>query len=93
MEFDFSLIQNLAIGGVALVPVIIGLVALLKKFAWFKPEYAPYAAGGLSVVAYIAVKVLEAYPEYVVYAEPVAFCVLLFLVVSGTYQLGKTNGK
>jgi hypothetical protein len=91
MEFDFSLISDLAIGGVALVPVIIGIVSILKKFAWFKSDYAPYAAATLSVIGYVAVKVLEAYPVFIAYAEPVAYSVFLFLVVSGAYQLSKSR--
>lgn len=93
MELDFSLIQDLAIGGVALVPIIIGLVSLLKRLGWLGDgdKYAPYAAGVLSVAAYSAVEALRVYPQFVEYAAPVATAVYIFLVVSGVYQLAKTN--
>lgn len=91
MDFNFNLIKDLAIGGTALVPIIIGVISLLKKFTWFTDEYAPYAAGGLSVLAYGVVKLLEVYPQYMTVAEPVAFSVYLFLVVSGSYQLFKVS--
>lgn len=95
MELDFSLIQDLAIGGVALVPIIIGLVSLLKRFGWLgaDDQYAPYAAGALSVAAYGAVEALRLYPQFLAYAVPVTTAVFIFLVVSGVYQLAKTNSK
>lgn len=91
MDFDLSIINDLMIGGTALVPIIIGVVALLKKVPQFKAEYAPYAAGVLAVLSYVAVSILQAYPEYIQYAEPVAYSVYIFLVVSGVVQLAKTG--
>ena len=91
MDFDLSLINDLVIGGTALVPIIIGVVALLKKLPQFKPEYAPYAAGVLAVASYGAVSFLQAFPQYLVIAEPVAYSVYLFLVVSGVVQLSKSG--
>lgn len=93
MNFDFSLIANLTIGGVAAVPIIIGLVALLKRLQWLGEgdKYAPYAAGALSVVAYGVVELLKVYPDFLTYATPIATAVYIFLVVSGVYQVAKTN--
>jgi hypothetical protein len=93
MELDFSIISDLAIGSVAIVPIIIGLVALAKKMAWIADDKAPYLAGFLSVVGFVAVEVLKVYPQFMTVAEPVATAVFIFLVVSGTYQLSKTNKK
>lgn len=88
---DFSVIQDLAIGGTALVPLIIGLVALAKRLQWINDANAPYLAGILSVVGYVAVELLKVYPQFMVVAAPVATSVYIFLVVSGVYQLGKTS--
>lgn len=88
---DFSVISDLAIGGTALVPLIIGLVTLSKKVKFINDTYAPYLAGALSVAGYGATELLVVYPQYMAIAEPVAYSVYIFLVVSGVYQLGKTN--
>lgn len=91
MDYDFNLLANLTIGGTAAVPLIIGIVALLKQLKWLGPDdkYAPYAAGGLAVVAYVVVELLKVYPAFITYASPIAASVYIFLVVSGVYKLAK----
>jgi len=91
MEFDFSVIQDLAIGTTALVPIIIGLVTLAKRTGLIQDQNAPYLAGGLSVIGYVAALLLQQFPQWVVIAEPIAYSVYIFLVVSGVYQLSKTS--
>lgn len=92
MDFDLSIINDLMIGGVAIVPIIIGVVALLKKIPQFKPGYAPYAAGALAAVSYVVVTyLLPLYPQIMTFAEPAAYSVYIFLIVSGVVQLSKTS--
>jgi len=93
MDIDFSLIQNLSIGAVAWVPLIVGLVALAKHFQWIADENARYLAGALSAGAYGLDRLLLAYPQYLAVAEPVAQSVFIFLVVAGFYQLTKATKK
>ena len=84
------LIGNLTIGGIPLVGIIIGLVALGKKLGVPK-KYAPYVNGALSVAAYLAVSFLQQYPAYTEIAKVVVFATAIFLVSSGVYQLSKTS--
>jgi len=91
MDFDLSLIENLSIGAVAWVPLIVGLVALAKHLNWVANENARYLAAGLSAVAYGLDRLLAIYPAYMAVVEPVANMVFISLVVAGFYQLGKTK--
>lgn len=84
------LLGNLTIGGAPLVPVVIGLVSLAKRVG-MPGKYAPYLNGGLSVVAYLAVTLLQKYPAYMQMASVITLAITLFLVSSGVYQLSKTS--
>lgn len=87
---DLSLIQDIMIGGIALAPLVVGLVALAKKLG-LPDEYAPWANGTLAVVAVMASKVMEMYPQYTEYFVVAATAVMVFLSASGIYQFGKTT--
>lgn len=89
---DYTLIWDLAIGNVAIVPVIIGLVSLAKK-AGMPTKYAPFLAGALGMLGFGLVRFLQFYPGFVETAQYVGNGVLIFLVTSGVYQLSKTDKK
>ena len=88
MEF----LEGIMIGGIALAPLVVGLVALAKKLG-MPDKYAPWANGTLAVVAVIGAQVLQLYPDYTVYFVMVATAVMTFLSASGVYQFGKTTIK
>jgi hypothetical protein len=91
MENEISvLIGNLTVGGIPLVGIIIGLVALGKLLGVPK-QYAPYLNGALSVMAYLVVGFLQQYPVYTEITKVVVFATAIFLASSGVYQLSKTG--
>ena len=85
-----ELIEGIVIGGVALAPFVVGLVALAKKLG-LPEQYAPWANGALAAAAVMAAKVMELYPQYTEYFVIVATVVMVFLSASGVHQFGKTN--
>jgi hypothetical protein len=87
---DLSLIADLTIGGVAIAPLIVGLVNLAKR-AGLPASYAPYLNGVLAVAGYLLVQYIAAHPDLLQTAQIVAVSVLIFLTASGMHQLGKTS--
>ena len=85
-----ELIEGIMIGGIALAPLVVGLVALAKKIG-LPDEYAPWANGGLVVVAVVGAKMMELYPQYTDYFVLAATAVMVFLSASGVYQFSKTT--
>jgi len=87
-----ELLQGIVIGGIAIAPLVVGLVALAKRLG-LPDQYAPWANGSLAVLAVIAAKVLELYPQYTEYFTIVATAVMVFLSASGVYQFSRTAKK
>jgi hypothetical protein len=79
---------NLVVGGIVLVPIVVGLVQFLK-YMGLPTKYAPLANAILVVLAVILVLVTQAYPEIV---EPVSIVLtglVLFLANCGFYETVK----
>lgn len=89
---DLANLPDLVIGGVALAPLIVAIVAQAKKLG-LPIDYAPYLTGLLSVGGYFAVKLIEIYPWLAQGAEWAATAVVIFMVTSGFYQLQKIAPK
>lgn len=85
---DLSILENLKIGGVEWAAIIIGLVELAKAQG-LTTDKARYLAGGLAAVAVGVNHLLSIYPVYMDVAQPLAQITIVFLVVSGFYQLVK----
>jgi len=85
-----EIINGIIIGGIAIAPIVVGLVALAKKIG-MPAEYAPWANGALASMAVVAAKFMELYPQYTEYFVIVATVVTVFLSASGVHQFGKTN--
>lgn len=88
MEF----LEGIMVGGIALAPLVVGLVALAKKIG-LPEQYAPWANGALAVVAVVGAQFMELYPDYTQYFVMAATAVMTFLSASGVYQFGKTIKK
>lgn len=89
---DYTLIWDLAIGNVALVPLIIGIISGAKRLG-MPVKFAPWLAGALGILGFAIVRFLQVYPEFIETAQYVGSGVLIFLVTSGVYQLSKTDKK
>lgn len=81
-------LPELVIGGVALAPIIVIAIELLKK-AGMPSEYAPYANGALTVLAYAGVMLLQRNPEYLEPATIAVNLVVAFLTAAGLYHEAK----
>jgi hypothetical protein len=79
-------VPELLIGGIYIVPIIIGLVELAKTLG-MPTQYAPWANGVLSVVFYIVTVVLKQRPDLESTVAVILTAVLLFLVNSGVYNV------
>lgn len=81
---------DLTIGGIALVPIVVALVKLATAMGLSK-DYAPLLTGGLTVVAYILLRLVEFgyLPEsgMVLVLEPL----VLFLMQTGFYAFFQFN--
>lgn len=87
-----DILGDLAIGGVSVVPLVIGLVTLAKNLG-MPPRYAPYLNGALSVAGFFAASAVASHPALLEVAEPVATAIVIFLMSSGVYQLSKSRPK
>jgi len=76
--------DELSIGGILLVPVIVAIVELAKKVG-LPSDYAPYANAALTVVGYVGMVLLGQYPEYTEIAVHALNAVILFLTAAGFY--------
>lgn len=86
-----DLFNGMLIGGVSLVPLIVGLIALAKRLG-MPVKYAPWLNGGLATGGYVTLRMVGDNPIFQQYAEIVATAVVIFLITSSTYQFGK-NGS
>ena len=79
-------VPELLIGGIYIVPVIIGLVELAKTIG-LPTRYAPWLNGALSVLFYGVTVLLRERPGLEPVAVVILTAVLLFLVNSGVYNV------
>ena len=86
-------LEGIMIGGIAIAPLVVALVALAKKIG-LPDEYAPYANGGLAVVLWlVATQVVGMNPVVDEVVKVVAAAVVIFLSASGVHQFGKIHKK
>ena len=81
---------NLQIGGILLIPVIVGLIELFKAIGMPK-NYAPWANASLTVGGYLLVMLIQAYPTY---EQPVIVglsMIVVFLGAAGFYDVAKRS--
>ncbi len=76
---------NMAIGGIALVGVITGLIELAKRLGLDK-KYAPYLNGILSLGAFLLVQYVETTPSALELAVVALQALVVFLAASGLYH-------
>jgi len=83
--------SDIVVGGVAIAPLIVALIELLKGFG-LPVKFAPALCGVLAVGAYVvSAVVIPAYPEVAVYAQWIVGALLVFLTATGAYQIVKPN--
>lgn len=80
----------LIIGGVALAPIIVALIEMLKALG-VPVKYAPWINGLLSLVGYGAVMFLTLKPEYTSVAMWVLGGLIVFLTAAGFYDRAKAT--
>ena len=85
-------LPELVIGSVALAPVIVIIIELLKK-AGMPVAAAPYVNGVLTVLAYAGVMLLKANPDYLDAATIAVNLVVAFLTAAGLYHEAKSAVK
>jgi hypothetical protein len=86
-------LQDILIGGMAIAPLVVALVALAKQLG-MDTKYAPWLNGGLSVVLWLAATVaIPAYPVVGDIAKVIVGALVVFLGASGVYQFGKVNSN
>ena len=76
---------ELQIGAIALAPIIVGLVEVFKALG-LDVKYAPWLTGGLALLAYAAVVLVEQRPDLL---QPMVYAlnaVIVFLVATGFYN-------
>ncbi len=76
---------ELQIGAVALAPIIVGLVEVAKALG-LDVRYAPWLTGGLALLAYGAVVLVQQRPDLL---QPMVYAlnaIIIFLVSTGFYN-------
>lgn len=82
------------IGGVAVAPLIVALIEVLKNHYGLDIKYAPALCGILSIVAYVvSAIIIPAYPEVSRYAQWVVGALVVFLTATGAYKVSKQSGN
>ena len=85
---------TLEIGGIALSPVIVAIVELMKQYKIIKAEWAIWANAILSVAAYILVWYTGAHPESITIISTILNALIVFLTGVGVYHIaGKPAAK
>lgn len=79
---------DLVIGGIALAPLIVAIVAVATHLKMPK-EYAPWLNAALSVAAFGFVVFLSESPEYVTLAGYIINALVIFLSAAGFYTTVK----
>lgn len=79
---------SLQIGSILLVPVIVAIIEVAKRLG-MPVEYAPWANGALSVLAYGAVVLVAQRPDLL---QPLTYAltaIVIFLSAAGFYDTAK----
>lgn len=77
--------MDLTIGGIALVPIIAGILELLKR-AGLDVKYVPWLNIVLSVLAYTAIQLLVVKPELLQPAVIIINGIVVALAAAGVYS-------
>lgn len=83
---------ELSIGLVALPPLIVAVVELVKQLG-LPSKYAPWLNGILTVIGYVLVRWGERQPELVPQIESVLIGIVVFLTAAGLYDRGQATVK
>ena len=79
---------ELAIGGIALAGIVVGIIQVAKKFG-LPSEYAPWLNGFLSVVGYALVVLVTQMPHLLEPVTLVLNALVVFLAAAGLYDRGQ----
>jgi hypothetical protein len=80
---------ELQIGDILLMPIIVGIVEGLKKFANLPSRWAPVATAVLAAVGYGLMLWANINPEMVVWIQHGLKVIILALSAAGLYATGK----
>lgn len=81
---------ELFLGSIPMVPIIVGLVEVAKRYIGLPSQYAPWVNLALSALFYVVIGAVQLRPEM---QEPLTLVVnvlVLFLGSAGLYTTGKT---
>ena len=77
---------ELTIGTIALVPIVVGIIQMLKKLG-LPDDYAPWANAALTVVGYMVIVYVKSNPRYEQPVEMVLNGIMVFLSAGGFYEV------
>lgn len=78
---------ELAVGGIALLPIIVGLVELAKRYGNLSSEHAPLLNGALTTAGYALMFFVMKNPTYEEIVVGVLGGVMTFLAGAGFYEM------
>lgn len=78
---------ELAIGGIALLPIIVGLVELAKRYGNLPSEHAPILNGALTTAGYALMFFVMKNPSYEELVVGVLGGIMTFLAGAGFYEM------
>ncbi len=81
---------ELSLGDITLMPIIVGLVQVLKTYAGLDSKYAPLATAILSIIGYALIVVADFHPQTGEWIQYFLNALVLFLSATGLYNIGKT---
>ena len=80
-------IQDIYIGTIAVNPIVVGIIQLLKKLGMPK-TWAPWANAVLTIIGYAVSLLLLQYPHWEPTLVKVLTVVIMFLSAGGFYEVG-----
>lgn len=81
---------DLTFGTIALMPIIVGLVELAKRYFNLKSEHAPILSALLAVLGYALIVAVQIEPSLQSPIQHGLTALIVFLSASGLYSVGKT---
>lgn len=78
---------ELVIGGVMLLPIVVGLVEFAKRVFDLPSEHAPLLNGALTTLAYALMMFVRSNPSYEEMVAGVLMGVVVFLANAGFYEM------
>ena len=80
-------IQDIYIGTVAVIPIVVGIIQLLKKLG-MPSTWAPWVNFVLTLVGYAVSLLMLQYPHWEPTTTKVLTVVIMFLTAGGFYEVG-----